>query len=127
MECERILVRVGGGVVGLTAVARDADERGEHDEEIHVRRKTRVQVPASLDFGRHDSLPILGRHVFEGGVVEVHRALNDAADRREVRCTRGDDLLELAAIANVALVDADVDTLAFQIRNERCGVSVLCS
>ena len=122
MQGEGVLVGVGGGVVGLAAVAGDADEGGEHDEEIEVGRETGVQVPAALDFGARDGLPVVGGHVFKGRVLEVHGALDDAADWGMVGSADGDGLLELVQVADIALVYADLDTLGFEIDDEGSGV-----
>ena len=127
MECKGILVSVGGGVVGLAGVSGDAYEGGEHDEEIHVLWKRGVQVPTSLDFRRDNCMPVFGGHVFERRVAKVHRALNDAADGVEIGIAGGDGLLQLASIANIALIYADLDVLSSKIVHERSGVWVVSS
>lgn len=99
----------------------------EHDEEIQVGRKTGVQVPALLDFGRYTGLPVFGGHVFVRRVAKVHRALNNATDWRENRSARCDGLFEVAEIADVALENADLDALSFEIGHERGGIWVVSS
>ncbi len=81
-----------------------------------------MQVPASLDFGRDNGLPVISSHVFEYGVAKGHCALDDAADWMEGRSAGCDSLFELADIADVALVNADLDTLSSEIRHKGGGV-----
>ena len=109
MECKRVLLSVGGGIIGLAAVAGDAYERREHDEECHVMRKAGVQVPASLNLGRYNGLPVFCDRVFECGVVKVHRTLENAADWRENRSARCNSLFDLTKTADVALINAGLD------------------
>ena len=127
MECKGVLIRVRGGVVGLAAVSGHAYERGEHDEEIHVVGKNTMQVPTTLDLRRHDFLPVVDGHVLESGITKVHRALDDTTDWGEGGTASRNNLLKLAKIADIALINADLDTLSSETGHKRHRIWVMSS
>lgn len=80
-----------------------------------------------MNFGCYGGLPPFGMHVFECAVMEVHRALDDAANRRKGRRTGYKSLFELGQYADVTLVNADLDTLRLKFGHERSSIGAVSS
>ena len=139
---------VGGGVGGLAAVADDAADGGEHDEEIQglrLREEGVVEVPGTVEFGLHDRVP-----VGEGGVLEenvlfvfasaserllwstfkaraqtdlVHvGTVNDSSNRWHALLAFTDHQVYLGHIGYVALADFDLHIIIRQLLHHFNGI-----
>ena len=67
---EGVLEGAGGRVVRLPAVADDADERGEEDEEVKFRGESGGYVEASLDLGTEGGVVVLVGEFVDGVVLK---------------------------------------------------------
>ena len=112
---EPVLVGVAGGVVALRAVAADARDGGQHDEEVEVFGRELVEVPAALDLGACGGDPRLVGHVFEVFIVEDHGCLDDAFDSWHLSRHLGESRLDGSGIGDITCVWHDIDTHVLQL------------
>ena len=101
--------RVGGGVIALPDIADQRRHRGQHDEEIqrHIARRG-VQVQCAKDFRCHDLMQPLRGQAGEQPVVEHHRAVDHAAQRRHIGGHTLHDGVEGSGIGHIDRLGQDL-------------------
>ncbi len=106
---EGVQVGVGGGVVGLSGVAQDADDRGEQHEVVQVEVLGEfVQVLCGPRLGAQYGLEALGGERVQYAVVQYARGVDDAGQRQVRRDVREDGRQRIT-VGGVAGGEGDLD------------------
>ena len=80
---QSIQIGVAGRVVRLPRRTEHAGDRGKQDEEIQRRiARGNVQIPRTLNLGRHGSIELIERHLGHDAIGQHAGSVDDAAQRR---------------------------------------------
>ena len=110
-------------VVALPGVAEDARQRREQDEEIErPAGGLRVQVPGPAHLrGQHPVHPV-AVEVDQQGVLQDHRRVQHAAERRQVAVDRGQHRGDVRVLRHVGGVDDDPGAEPLQLGDGLAGL-----